>query len=196
VPPLYCLPPAIPRTRGKLHAAFGAFAYRRLGWRFEGAVPDVPKLVAIVAPHTSNLDFFIGLFAKWALRLEVKFLGKHTLFKPPLGWFMRAIGGIAIRRDASHNVVDQMIDEFAARDKLVLVIAPEGTRKKVTQWKSGFYHIARGARVPILCIAFDWGRKVIRFGPTIEPSGDVEAELPVIRGYFADVKGRRPHLGG
>lgn len=159
-------------------------------------MPDVPRLVAIVAPHTSNFDFFIGVLAKWALRLDVKFLAKHSLFVPPIGWILRALGGIAIRREASHNVVEQMVDEFAARDSLMLVIAPEGTRKRVAQWKTGFYHIARGARVPILCIAFDWGRRVIRFGPTIEPTGDIERELHEIRGHFADVRGKYPHLGG
>lgn len=190
--PRFALPPSIPHTRGRLLSAFGWLAFRLLGWRFEGTVPDVSRLVAIVAPHTSNLDFFIGLFAKWALRLDVKFLAKHTIFKPPIAWFLRAIGGIPIRRDASHNVVEQMVEEFAARDALVLVVAPEGTRRKVAQWKTGFYHIARGAGVPILCIAFDWGRKVIRFGPTFEATGDVEEELPRIKGIFADVKGRHP----
>lgn len=194
MPANYELPPAIPRTGGPLLRAFGRFAFRAIGWRFEGTLRDVPKQVAIVAPHTSNLDFFVGLFAKWALGLRASFLGKHTLFRPPLGWFMRAIGGIPVDRTASHNVVDQMVDVFAERDGLILVVAPEGTRKRSSGWKTGFYHIARGAGVPILCIAFDWGPRVIRFGPTIDPTGNLEADMATLRAAFARVTGRHPEL--
>jgi 1-acyl-sn-glycerol-3-phosphate acyltransferase len=155
-------------------------------------MPDAPKLVAIVAPHTSNWDFPIGLVAKWALRLRASWLGKHTLFRPPFGWIMRRLGGIAVNRKSTHNVVDQMIDVFRSRERLVLVIAPEGTRKKVAEWKTGFLHIARGAEVPILLIAFDWRRRVIRFGPTVVPDGDPDAQMRQIRGLYADVVGKNP----
>lgn len=155
-------------------------------------MPDAPKLVAIVAPHTSNWDFPIGLVAKWALRLKASWLGKHTLFRPPFGWIMRRLGGIAVNRQAAHNVVDQMVDVFHSRERLVLVIAPEGTRKKVKEWKTGFLHIARGAGVPILLIAFDWRRRVIRLGPTLEARDDADVQMREIRAMYADVTGRHP----
>ena len=185
------LPPSIPRKRSLLFRPFARWLLARLGWRSEGRLPDEPKLVAIVAPHTSNWDFPLGLLVKWALALRASFLGKHTIFRPPLGWFMRQWGGIPVDRRASHNVVSQMVDEFRRRDKLLLVIAPEGTRKHVGAWKTGFYHIAEGARVPIVCVAFDWGRRVIRFGPTLRPHGDVDREVTELRQSFDGVRGKR-----
>ena len=153
-------------------------------------MPDEPKLVAIVAPHTSNWDFPLGLLVKWALGLRASFLGKHTLFRAPLGWLMRRWGGIPVDRRSANNVVSQMVDEFRRRKALLLVIAPEGTRKHVADWKTGFYHIADGARVPIVCVAFDWGRRVIRFGPTVWPSGDVDREVTELRRTFDGVRGK------
>lgn len=188
----FTLPPAIPRKGNAFLEALGWLVLRAFGWRFEGEVPNLPKLVAIVAPHTSNWDFPLGLAAKWALRLHVSFLGKHTLFKPPFGFFFRAIGGIPVNRETSQNLVEQMASVFAEREQLVLVIAPEGTRKKVAHWKTGFYHIARAAHVPILLIAFDYGRRVIRFGPVVVPSGDVERETAAIRAHYDGVRGKRP----
>ena len=185
------LPPSIPRKRSVLLRPLARWLLARLGWRSEGTLPDEPKLVAIVAPHTSNWDFPLGLLVKWALSLRAAFLGKHTLFRPPLGWLMHRWGGIPIDRRSSHNVVAQMVEEFGRRDKLLLVIAPEGTRKKVSQWKTGFYHIAEGARVPIVCVAFDWGRRVIRFGPTVVASGDVDREVTELRRTFDGVRGKR-----
>lgn len=186
------LPPAIPRTGNPVAMVLGWLVLRVFGWRFEGDVPNQPKFVAVVAPHTSNWDFPLGLAAKWALRLRVSFLGKHTLFKPPYGWFFRLLGGIPVNRNAAHNLVHQMSRIFGEREQLVLVIAPEGTRKKVVQWKTGFYHIARAADVPILLIAFDWGRKVIRFGPAVMPTGDMERDVADIRARYADVRGKIP----
>ena len=189
--PDFILPPSIPRKRSVLFRPFARWLLARLGWHSEGELPDEPKLVAIVAPHTSNWDFPLGLLVKWALGLRASFLGKHTVFRPPLGWFMRRWGGIPVDRRAAHNVVAQMIDEFQRRDRLLLVIAPEGTRKHVADWKTGFYHIAEGARVPIVCVAFDWGRRVIRFGPTVLPSGDAEREVTQLRRTFDGVRGKR-----
>jgi 1-acyl-sn-glycerol-3-phosphate acyltransferase len=185
------LPPSIPRTRGVILRTLARWLLSWRGWRTEGALPDEPKLVAIVAPHTSNWDFPLGLLVKWALGLRVSFLGKHTLFRPPLGWIMRRWGGIPVDRRAANNVVSQMVDEFARRDALLLVIAPEGTRKHVAEWKTGFYHIAHGARVPIVCVAFDWGRKVIRFGPTLVASGDAQREVGALRDSYDGVRGKR-----
>ena len=170
---------------------------RLLGWKFAGAFPNHAQFVAVVAPHTSNWDFPILLAAKWALMLEANWMGKEAIFRAPLGWFMRASGGIPIQRTASHNVVDASIQAFRERPQLVLVLAPEGTRKYVANWKSGFWHIAHGARVPIVCIALDYGRKTIRLGPEfLAESDDAAAGIARIRASYAGVLGYHPELHG
>lgn len=183
----------MPQTRNTLLARIGYGSMRLFGWKFAGAFPDAPKFVAVVAPHTSNWDFLILLAAKWALRLDVRWMGKDALFRPPLGWFMSAIGGIPIRRSEKRNVVDSSIQAFNEREKMVLVLAPEGTRKYVAEWKSGFWHIARGAGVPIVCIALDYGRKTIALGPEIFPAGDdTAAGIARIRQHYVGVNGLHP----
>lgn len=147
-------------------------------------------MVAIVAPHTSNWDFIVGIAARFALRLDASWLGKNTLFNPPLGWLMRSWGGVAIDRSASHDVVSQTVDTFAGREKVFLVITPEGTRKQVSRWRTGFWHIARGAGVPILPIVFDWGAKVIRVQPAFMPGTDVDSDVQQLQSMFADARGK------
>jgi 1-acyl-sn-glycerol-3-phosphate acyltransferase len=187
------LGPRVPQTRKPWLRALGLAMLRAAGWRFEGAMPDLPKFVVAIAHHTSNWDFPVGLAAKWALGLEPRWLGKHTLFLPPFGWFLRHIGGIPVIRARSANIVDDIVREFATRDQLVLALAPEGTRKRVPEWKSGFWHVAKRAGVPICCVALDWGRKVIRLGPTTTPDeDDPAAGIRRIRGYFADARGYDP----
>ncbi|MBL0169562.1 MAG: lysophospholipid acyltransferase family protein [Gemmatimonadaceae bacterium] len=187
------LGPQTPQTKGWLLRRVGLWILTRAGWRFEGAMPDIPKFVAIVAPHTSNWDFPIGLAAKWALGFDTHWWGKDSLFAPPLGWFMRANGGIPVQRKQSSKVVETTIDAFRANDRFALALAPEGTRKKVTKWRTGFWHVAKGAQVPICCVAFDWPRKVIRLGPTTMPDEDDQAAgIARIRSYFANVRGYNP----
>ena len=168
---------------------------RLLGWRFAGAFPNHAQFVAIVAPHTSNWDFPILLAAKWALQLDARWMGKDVIFRPPLGWILSALGGIPIQRSTSHNVVDASIHAFGERPQLVLVLAPEGTRKYVADWKSGFWHIAHGANVPIVCIALDYGRKTIRLGPEfLTESDDAAAGIARIRSSYVGVLGYHPEL--
>ena len=187
------LGPRVPQTRGRILRRFGLWLLTRAGWHFEGQWPDVPKLVVIVAPHTSNWDFFIGLAAKWALGLDAHWWGKDTLFLPPLGWFMRANGGIAVDRSNSSKVVEKTIEEFQSHDQFALALAPEGTRQMVTHWRSGFWHVAKGAGVPICCVAFDWARKVVRIGPTtMADEHDAAAGIARIRSYYDDVHGYNP----
>lgn len=193
----WALGPRVPQTRSPRLRRFAWWCMRSAGWRFEGAMPDLPKFVVIVAPHTSNWDFIIGLFAKWALGLEVRWLGKDTLFLPPLGWFMRAIGGVPVDRSARNNMVDQAVQEFATRDRFVFVLAPEGTRRRVTTWRSGFWHAARRAGVPICVVALDWGRRVVRLGPTTDAvEDDAEAGIARVRSYYDGVTGRDPRRQG
>lgn len=164
-----------------------------LGWKMEGEFPNLDKCVACVAPHTSNWDFVIALATAFALRLKISFLGKHSLFKGPLGWWMRRIGGIAVNRSSTHGIVGQVSEQFAGQP-MILGIAPEGTRKKVPQWKSGFLHIARAANVPVLLIYLDYKKKVIGFGPAMEIGDDIAVEMAKIRSFYARVHARHPHL--
>ncbi|BAH39796.1 acyltransferase [Gemmatimonas aurantiaca T-27] len=187
------LGPNVPQSRHPWLQHLGLWWMRRTGWQFEGQMPDLPKFVVIVAPHTSNWDFFIGLAAKWALGFGTSWWGKASLFIPPLGWFMRAIGGIPIDRHNKANVVEHTIAAFRARSQFVVSLAPEGTRRQVTAWRSGFWHVAQGAGVPICCVAFDWGRRVVRLGPTTEAHETNATEgIARIRALYAGVQGRHP----
>ena len=182
--------PRVPQTRNRLLRRFGQSWFEQMGWKFKGEWPDIPKFVLIVAPHSSNWDFVAGLAAKWALGLQVRWLGKHTLFIPPLGWFMRAIGGVPVERSARHNVVSQSAHEFSVRDRFVLVITPEGTRKNVGSWRSGFWHVAKLANVPICPVAFDWGTRTMFIGPTTMPfEDDPDVGIARVRSYYAGVRG-------
>lgn len=191
------LGPQAPQSHQPWLRTLGWWLLQRAGWRFEGQMPDVPKFVVIVVPHTSNWDFPIGLAAKWALGFDAHWWGKDSLFRAPLGWFMRANGGIAIDRHNKSNVVERTIAAFDANERFALALSPEGTRKKVSSWRSGFWHVAKGANVPICCVALDWGRKVVRLGPTVMPDEDTpEAGIHRLRGIFADVRGYNPSQQG
>jgi 1-acyl-sn-glycerol-3-phosphate acyltransferase len=191
--PAWALGPLVPQTRGRALRVVGWWILRSAGWRFEGQMPNVPKFVCIVAPHTSNWDFPIGLAVKWALGFDSHWFGKHTLFMPPLGWFMRANGGIPVDRNAKHHFVDTTVAAFRSHEQFALTLAPEGTRRKVQEWRSGFWHVAKGANVPICCVALDWGRKVVRLGPTVEATeDDPAAGIARVRRVYDDVRGYDP----
>ncbi len=195
VTPPPVLGPAVPQDGGGFFRALGRTALKLAGWRLVGEIPNIPRFVIIVAPHTSNWDFPVGLAVKWALGLNVKWFGKDTLFRPPLGWFMRAVGGLPVDRQTANALVERSAREFAERAQLIVVLAPEGTRQKTDRWRSGFYHIARTANVPILCAAMDWGRREIRFGPTLmaTPGADPSEDIARIKAHYNDVTGRHPH---
>ncbi len=169
-----------------------AWALCLVGWRVEGETPVQPKLVVIVAPHTSNRDFVPGLLAGWALGLKLSWIGKHTLFRWPYGWFMRWIGGIPVRRDMSQGVVEQMVSVFDASEKLALVLAPEGTRRPLPYWRSGFYHIAVEAGVPIGLGFINGAEKLIGLGPILTPSGNIRSDMDKIRAFYSGILGIRP----
>jgi 1-acyl-sn-glycerol-3-phosphate acyltransferase len=189
VPPLG---PVVPARGNAVSRAIGRTYMSLGGWKFEGAMPNEPKFVVIVVPHTSNWDFTLGTAALFALGFRVSFLGKHTLFKWPLGVFMRWLGGIPVERSVSRDRVTETVGAFKASDQLILAVAPEGTRKLVTQWKTGFYHVALGANVPIVPVAFDYGRKTVRIGPAFRPTGDMEADFAELKSFYRDVVARRP----
>jgi 1-acyl-sn-glycerol-3-phosphate acyltransferase len=166
------------------------------GWRAEGSLADCPKCVVVVAPHTSNWDFPVLMLIKVALRLKVRWMGKHTLFRPPFGWIMRWLGGLPIDRSARHNMVEQAVESFRTHDQLLLAIPPEGTRKRAPYWRSGFYHIALGAQVPIALAYADYRRKVGGIGHVFVPIGDVDADMAIIRDFYSGVVGKRPEQFG
>jgi 1-acyl-sn-glycerol-3-phosphate acyltransferase len=166
------------------------------GWKTEGQLPDTPKWVCIVAWHTSNWDFFFGLLTSWVFRMHTNFLGKAPLFRGPFGWFFRAVGGIPVDRTRHQNLVGAAVDALKTRQHLIFVLTPEGTRRKTEYWKSGFYHIALEAHVPIVLAFLDYGRKVGGLGPAIFPTGDIEADLEKIRTFYSTVTPKHSELRG
>jgi 1-acyl-sn-glycerol-3-phosphate acyltransferase len=159
---------------------------RLIRFHIEGEYPaGLQRYVLIVAPHTSNWDFPVGMFVKFALGLRVRFLAKHTLFRFPLGVLLRWWGGLPIERTAAGGVVESAVRAFRENESLAVVITPEATRRKSDAWKSGFYRIAREAGVPILPVAFDYRARAIRFHPPFWPTGDYEKDLPLLQACFS-----------
>jgi len=183
------LPPSLPRRGNALTRGLGRALLAAAGWRIEGEIPDRPKMIAIVAPHTSNWDFFVGIAAVFALGLRVRFLGKHTLFNPWLGWLMRWLGGVPVVRDTPQGAVAEAAALIEREPRVLLGLAPAGTRTPKAPWRSGFYHIAVAARVPILPVAFDFPRRKIRLFTLFAPGGDYDSDLPRLQALYQDVHG-------
>ena len=171
---------------------FARWLLRVGGWT--PLVPEVhaPKAVFVAAPHTSNWDGFWALTYKVAFDIDVKFFAKHSLFWFPLGNLLRALGGVNLNRDRAGSAVDQAIDMFRQEETFYFGLAPEGTRRRMDGWKSGFYRIAQGAGVPVYLGFLDFGRRRIGIGPRVDLTGDSEADLATIRAFYAGVKGRWP----
>ncbi|HEX8726841.1 MAG TPA: lysophospholipid acyltransferase family protein [Gemmatimonadaceae bacterium] len=182
---------ALPRSGGPVSRALGRWGLAWLGWRMEGNLPDLSKAVIIVAPHTTNWDFVVGIAAKFALGLRASWLGKHTLFRAPFGGLMRRLGGIPVDRSRPNDVVAQSVRRFDEMDRMVIGISPEGTRKAVPRWRTGFYFIAKGAGVPIVPVAFDWSRHLLVVGPPLAPGDDMNADLQALARFFESARGRR-----
>jgi len=172
-------------TRG-----IGRLMLRVFGWRIVGQLPDVPKVVVSVAPHTSAWDFVVGVMVLLALDIRIAFLGKHTLFTGLFGRFIRAIGGIAVDRTKPHGIVNDVITAMRAADKMVFALAPEGTRHLDKGFKTGFLHIAHGAEIPICMAYFDFEKKVVGFGDTITASGDVSADMEKVIAFYRPIRGK------
>ncbi len=189
------VPPPTQRAIGTLsrltRSALVAF-YRAQGWRATGTPPADGRYVIIAAPHTSNWDFvyFLGLVEE--LGIDAHFMAKDSLFRWPMGGFMRDMGGISVNRAGKHDMVSAMIAEFARRDRFALTIAPEGTRSKVGTWRSGFYHIALGAGVPMVIGMMDYARRTGGLGPAIMPTGDYKADMAQIVEAYRDVSPKHP----
>lgn len=160
------------------------------GWKLEIKAPVPRRTVVIAAPHTSNWDLPMSLAIVFACRLKIYFLAKQALFTPPFGIFARWLGGIPVDRSKANNLVEQAIELFSVHENLVLAVPPEGTRKQVRIWKSGFYHIACGAQVPITLGFIDFKRKVAGFGGTFVPTGNYDADLVEIQAFYAGITGK------
>lgn len=162
------------------------------GWQIEGQPPDVPKFVLIAAPHTSNWDGFYMILVAFTYRRNLHWMGKRSLFRPPFGIFMRFFGGIPIGRSIDSDTVSQSISVINNASHIVLAVPPEGSRKKVTYWKTGFYYIAQGANVPIVMGYLDYGNKRTGVGPAFYPTGNLEADFEEIKGFYEPFTGKYP----
>jgi 1-acyl-sn-glycerol-3-phosphate acyltransferase len=170
--------------------------FRVSGWKIEGTVHQPPRFVVIAAPHTSNWDAFIMLTAAHIFRVKLSWFIKDAAFFFPLGAIIRFFGGVPIDRSARRNVVGQAIERFQRSERLILAVPPEATRKRSAFWKTGFYHIAQGAGVPIVLGYVDYGRKVAGLGPAVVPTGDIEADFVVFEKFYATVTPRFPAQRG
>jgi 1-acyl-sn-glycerol-3-phosphate acyltransferase len=166
-----------------------------LGWKVENGFPKEPKkYVVIAAPHTSWVDFPIAILARISEGTMVHFIGKGALFKWPFGYFFKALGGTPVDRSKNNNLVEAIIAIFDSKKEFRLGLSPEGTRKKVVQWKTGFYYIAKGANVPIVMATLDFENKTIKISEPYYVTDSLEKDLKKFKKFFKDVKGRKPKL--
>ena len=170
--------------------------FRLLGWKLIGTLDkSIKKCVVIVIPHTANVDFFIALLVRGIMNVEINFVGKKELFVFPLGYYFRSVGGAPLDRSGGKNNVDATAEVFKNNEIFRLALSPEGTRKKVTELRTGFYYIALKAGVPIIPIAFDYGKKEVRIGIPVNVTGNYEEDMKVILPFYKGVKGKNPERG-
>ncbi|QTY27046.1 1-acyl-sn-glycerol-3-phosphate acyltransferase [Flavobacterium sp. CS20] len=164
-----------------------------LGWSIKGQFSkDIPKTVVVVAPHTSWHDFYIGILARKVVNIPIHYVAKKELFDSPFGWYFRWMGGEPIDRTSSQNKVQQIVNIFKSKQEFRLAITPEGTRKKVKTWKSGFYHIAHTAQVPITSVAFDYATKTVSISKPFYTTGNYDKDLKHIKSFYSGVVGKIP----
>ncbi|MBU3846210.1 MAG: 1-acyl-sn-glycerol-3-phosphate acyltransferase [Candidatus Acinetobacter avistercoris] len=183
------LPKDIPHRGSRLSRQFFKRLYLAQGWQFEGDFPNLPKAVAIISPHTSNYDGWYAFIAMLGIGIRVTIFGKDTLFKPPFDQFLSWCGVIPVKRDTPHGLTQQIVDVVKSKDKIWIAMAPEGTRKSAENIRTGFYHIATGANIPIVMFAFDYDHKIIRCLGVMHPTNDYKQDLNEIleryRGQFS-----------
>lgn len=164
---------------------------RLAGWKVVGETPQIKKYVLIAAPHTSNWDFIFMLLVVLSRKIDARWMGKQQLFRQPFHGFMKWLGGVAIQRSQANNMVDQMVSSFKSSDTMSLLITPEGTRSKVKEWKTGFYHIAVGAQIPIVLGFIDASSKTCGFAEIFTPTGDIDSDMIIIKECYKDKTGLR-----
>ncbi|MCK5677918.1 MAG: 1-acyl-sn-glycerol-3-phosphate acyltransferase [Flavobacteriaceae bacterium] len=167
--------------------------YTLMGWKIVGSYPkDLKKFIIVGAPHTSNIDFVLGALMKYITGLPINFIGKHSLFKPPFGFIFKALGGTPVDRSKSVNMVQAIINVFNEKEEFILAISPEGTRKKTEKWKTGFYHIAKGANVPIIFNTFNFEKKQYFISKPYYLTGNKEKDFLYFHNFYKDIKGKYP----
>lgn len=172
------------------------FLFMITGWKVNGSVPSgLRQYVIIVAPHTSNQDFFIGIAARSILRIDTKYIAKKELFKFPFGWLFRKLGGYPVDRTKNTNLVDAVVELFKKHPDFSIAITPEGTRSYAPKWKSGFYYIALKARIPIIMVGFNYAKKEVSVAPPFMPGGDIEKDMQIMMDHYRDIPGRFPDKG-
>ncbi|GLS82075.1 1-acyl-sn-glycerol-3-phosphate acyltransferase [Paraferrimonas haliotis] len=162
-----------------------------IGWQVTGSIPP-QQFIMIVGPHSSNWDFIIGIIARFAVGRKINFIGKHQLFIPPWGWLFSALGGYGVNRKKNNKIVGTAVELYRSNPEFCLALAPEGTRSPVTRWKMGFYHIAKEARVPIICVGLDFKLKQIQIQPPFHCSDDMQADIRQLLEYFRTVSPKYP----
>lgn len=183
---------ALPRRGNRLSQSIAQTLMSIFGWRIAADdIPNLGKFVLVGAPHTSNWDFLLTMSTQYALGIRISWLAKSSLFRWPFRGIMEWLGGVPVdRANRNGGIVNQTIEAFNRRDQFIIAIMPEGTRSKVNEWKTGFYRIAEGAKVPLVLVRFDYGRKVMGIGPTIQPTGDLEADMKTIQSHYTGIKGK------
>ena len=165
--------------------------FRILGWKLEDNFDrSIKKCVFVVAPHTSNFDFIIGILIRKIMDIQINYVAKKELFKPPFGWYFKMVGGSPIDRTGNQKKVDAIAEIFQKKEIFRLAMSPEGTRKKTDRWKTGFYFIAQKAQVPLVFVAFDYGKKKVKFSRAFQPSGNYEDDFKKIGEFYTGVKGK------
>ena len=182
-----------PPRHGLFDRLLGKLYLKLTGWKLEGQVPDLPKFIVVFAPHTTNWDLPNMLAVTYAMDFRASWFGKREIFHWSCGWFFKWLGGIPIERRKSTNMVTQIVSEIKSREQIVIGIAPEGTRGKAEYWKSGFYHIAHQADIPLVLGYLDYERRAGGLGPVLYPTGDIHADMQVIADFYKDVTPRYPN---
>ncbi|WP_022664136.1 lysophospholipid acyltransferase family protein [Desulfospira joergensenii] len=174
---------------------FARFCLGAVGWQTKGEIPDLKKYVLIAAPHSTNWDFVYFLLIIFKFRIPVRWMGKESMFIPPFKGLLKRLGGIPVNRTVQGNLVADMAQEFDRTDRMILTIAPSGTRQKVKRWKTGFYQIALQAKIPIVCGFIDYEKKQGGMGPVFFPTGNMESDLKAIQDFYKDKSGKYPEYG-
>ncbi|MFH1004610.1 MAG: 1-acyl-sn-glycerol-3-phosphate acyltransferase [Bacteroidota bacterium] len=176
-----------------MYRLFAKIVFAFTGWKIQGEIPlGIKKYVLIAAPHTSNWDFLYGSCAWKLFGLNVKYLAKKDLFRFPFGIFFRALGGIPVDRNKHNNLIDAMVELINNKNEIIVLMTPEGTRKKVDKWKLGFYYVALKAKVPIVLGKIDYKKKCAFIGTSFIPTGDIQKDFEIIREYYKDASPKNP----
>ena len=180
----------LPRRGNRISKAFAAFVFRLVGWQVAGEIPNLPKMIVIGAPHTSNWDFPLAMIFIFYTGVRFNWMAKKEFFVRPFAWLWYWLGGVSVDRKAANGLVGQTVEVIQQRAKIVLAIAPEGTRSKVARWRTGFYYIAYNANIPIVPILLDYAHKRFVITEPFSPTGDIEADLPLLQARYEGIAGR------